>query len=220
MPRAAPFSTSADAAADHVEAVRRFNRFHTRLVGALNEHLLASDYTLPQVRVLYEIANGVGVSAADLARTLRLDRGYLSRLLAGLEKDGLVARSAAEGNAKRLVLSLTPQGAKTFAELNRASADEVAGLLARVEADRRAELVAAMERIEAILGDEGASPTRRRGRGAARGGALPPARSRAGRHGVRHPSPGRALLAGIRLGLALRGAGRRDRRPIRARVRP
>ena len=154
MPRAAPFSTSADAATDHVEAVRRFNRFNTRLVGALNEHLLASNYTLPQVRVLYEIATGTDVSAADLARTLRLDRGYLSRLLAGLEKDGLVARSAAEGNAKRLVLSLTPRGAKTFAELNRASADEVAGLLARVEADRRAELVAAMERIEMILGDE------------------------------------------------------------------
>ena len=43
---------------EDVAAVRRFNRFHTRLVGALNERMLATDYTLAQVRILYELANG------------------------------------------------------------------------------------------------------------------------------------------------------------------
>ena len=79
--------------------MRCFNRFHTRLAGALNEHLLASDYSLPQVRVLYEIANGTDVSATDLTRGLRVDRGYVSRLLSGLEACGLIGKAPAEGNA-------------------------------------------------------------------------------------------------------------------------
>lgn len=60
-----------------IEDMRSFNRFHTRLVGALNECLLNSDYTLPQVRVLYEIANSSDgpPSARALGTALRMDTG-------------------------------------------------------------------------------------------------------------------------------------------------
>ncbi|MBW6494944.1 MAG: MarR family transcriptional regulator, partial [Burkholderiaceae bacterium] len=103
--------------AERIAAVRRFNRFHTRLVGALGEHLLASKYSLAQVRVLYEIAYASGgkpPSAAQLGRTLGLDAGYLSRLLSGLEQAGLVKREPAPGNARRLTLHLSATGRKVF----------------------------------------------------------------------------------------------------------
>ena len=158
MPRTTPTDSTLPG---QVDAVRRFNRFHTRLVGALNEHLLASDHSLPQVRVLYEIANGADVSAADLTRRLRMDRGYLSRLLSGLEAEGLVAKAPAEGNAKRLVLSLTEEGACVFAGLNDASAGEVADLLAPLSAQERADLVAAMRHVEAILDRTDDAPAER-----------------------------------------------------------
>lgn len=141
---------------EDIAAVRRFNRFHTQWVGALDEHLLATDYALPQVRVLYEIAQAPrqqAVSAADLARALRLDAGYLSRLVAGLEADGLVRREPAPGHGKRLLLTLTEAGRDLFARMDGNSAAQVGACLSALAPDQRQELVAALDRARALLGD-------------------------------------------------------------------
>jgi DNA-binding MarR family transcriptional regulator/GNAT superfamily N-acetyltransferase len=139
-----------------IDAIRRFNRFHTRLVGALDEHLLSSELSLPQVRVLYEVANAppdAPLSANELAELLRVDTGYLSRLIAGLEAAGLIARAPSAANARRLELRLTPGGSELFARLNAASAAEVAALIEPLSDRERRELVGAMERIRRLLGD-------------------------------------------------------------------
>ena len=139
-----------------IDAVRAFNRFHTRLVGALDESLLGSGHSLPQARVLYEIASAPRdrpLSARDIGQRLRLDTGYLSRLLAGLESDGLVVRQPSDANARRLGLSLTPRGRDAYAQLNAASAQEIEALLAPLSAAERDELVGAMARIRRLLGD-------------------------------------------------------------------
>src|SRR4029078_11902958 len=39
----------------HIEALRSFNRFYTRRIGALDEGLLNTRYTLPQGRGLFEL---------------------------------------------------------------------------------------------------------------------------------------------------------------------
>ncbi len=139
-----------------IDAVRQFNRFHTRLVGALNEHLLDSDYSLPQVRVLYEVAHAprdAPATASGLAQALRVDAGYLSRLLAGLEAEGLIRRTPSADHAKRLQLGLTDRGRRTFAKLDAASATEIAALLQPLSTRERRELVGAMARIRRLLGD-------------------------------------------------------------------
>jgi DNA-binding MarR family transcriptional regulator/GNAT superfamily N-acetyltransferase len=137
-------------------AVRAFNRFHTRLVGALNEHLLGSGYTLPQARVLFEVGHappGAAPSARELSEWLRVDTGYLSRLVSGLESDGLIERAPSPHNAKRLQLALTAQGRKVFARLNKASAREIGGLLAPLSESERRELLVAMAQVRRLLGD-------------------------------------------------------------------
>ena len=55
-----------------------FNRFYTGHLGALNEHLLGSEFSLTEARVLYELATGEDWTAADLGETLHLDPAYLS----------------------------------------------------------------------------------------------------------------------------------------------
>ena len=141
---------------ERVAAVRRFNRFHTKLVGALNNRMLDSDYSLPQVRVLYEVAQApqdTPPAAAELANSLTMDAGYLSRLIAGLVKDGLIERRPSPENAKRLTLTLTVRGREIFKGLNAASAREVTGLLKGLTDREQSQLVGAMTRVRRLLGD-------------------------------------------------------------------
>lgn len=141
---------------EDVAAVRQFNRFHTRLVGALNERMLATDYTLAQVRILYELANvrpDALPSARELGDVLQMDAGYLSRLLSGLESDGLLVRTPSPENAKRLALALSDRGREVYAGLNEASAREVGALLAPLSQEERSQVTGAMARIRRLLGD-------------------------------------------------------------------
>ena len=75
-----------------VEQVRRFNRTVTQRIGVLNENFLASDRSLGQNRLLWEIGAG-GCDIRTLRARLDLDSGYLSRLLRALEAGGLVVVS-------------------------------------------------------------------------------------------------------------------------------
>lgn len=137
-----------------VAAVRRFNRFVTRQIGALREGLLHSPYTLTEARVLFEIAHGERITASDLSRGLGLDPGYLSRTLARLEDQGLVERVTSDNDARQRMLSLTPEGEGAFSLLDSRSRDEVAEMLGRLPEREQRRLLGAMETMESIL-DEG-----------------------------------------------------------------
>ncbi|MBX3610615.1 MAG: bifunctional helix-turn-helix transcriptional regulator/GNAT family N-acetyltransferase [Hydrogenophaga sp.] len=145
-----------------IDAVRQFNRFHTRLVGALDEHLLASPLALPQLRVLYEVAKAprqAPMSARAIAEALQMDPGHLSRVVAALEGMGLIERTPAADHGKRLELRPTAEGRQLFAKVDAASAKEVAALLAPLSPAERRELVGAMARVRQLLGDTPASST-------------------------------------------------------------
>jgi DNA-binding MarR family transcriptional regulator/N-acetylglutamate synthase-like GNAT family acetyltransferase len=141
-----------------VEELRRFNRFWTRRIGVLREGLLHSPYSLGEARVLFEVARGDDVVASDLVRELGLDPGYLSRILVGLEGQGLLDRVPSEADGRRRLLRLTAAGEDAFSELDRRSRDEVAGMLNRLSEEDQLKLLDATRTIEATLGDEGTPP--------------------------------------------------------------
>lgn len=143
---------------DAIAAVRRFSRFYTRQVGALREGLLDSRFTLTETRVLYELAHRDDLTASDLARDLGLDPGYLSRILARFEGDGLLARAPSETDRRRAVLNLTEAGKAAFAPLDTGAREEVAAWLGGLAEPAKAELVAAMGRIETLLEPKSARP--------------------------------------------------------------
>jgi DNA-binding MarR family transcriptional regulator/N-acetylglutamate synthase-like GNAT family acetyltransferase len=134
-----------------VAAVRHFNRFYTKQIGALRQHLLGTEHTLTESRVLYELAHRTRPNAAALCAELALDPGYLSRLLAKLERRGLVARERAPDDGRRSLLALTPAGEKAFGVLDRRAREQAAAMLAGVGAEEQASLVAALQTVERTL---------------------------------------------------------------------
>jgi DNA-binding MarR family transcriptional regulator/GNAT superfamily N-acetyltransferase len=135
-----------------VADVRRFNRFYTRQIGLLQEGYLKSPFSLSQVRVLYELAHRERPTATELGRDLGLDAGYLSRILAGFQKRGLLKRTQSEHDGRRSHLALTQRGQAAFAPLNTRSRDEIGAMLGALPAAKQAQLVQAMHAIEGILG--------------------------------------------------------------------
>ena len=84
-----------------VAAVRRFNRFYTKHIGVLREGHLDSPFSLTEVRVLYEIAHRDATTAAELARELGVDTGYLSRILRGFERRQLILKTRSDVDARQ-----------------------------------------------------------------------------------------------------------------------
>jgi DNA-binding MarR family transcriptional regulator/N-acetylglutamate synthase-like GNAT family acetyltransferase len=134
-----------------VEAVRRFNRFYTRRIGVLQDDYLGSSFPLPQARVLYELGERGVCTASDLRTELGLDGGYLSRLLAGLRRQGLVAADAAREDRRRRHLTLTPKGRKAFATLDESSRRAMGDMLAPLAPPHREKLVQAMDTVQSVL---------------------------------------------------------------------
>src|ERR1700739_2601128 len=104
-----------------IAAVRRFTRCYTNHIGVLREGLHASPFSLTQARVLYELANRSPATAADVARDLGLDAGYLSRILRGFAQRGLLDRTRSQNDGRESQLALTPAGREAFAPLDRGS---------------------------------------------------------------------------------------------------
>jgi DNA-binding MarR family transcriptional regulator/N-acetylglutamate synthase-like GNAT family acetyltransferase len=138
-----------------IEAVRRFNRFYTRQIGVLQEGLLESRFSLAEARILYELAHRQQPTASALAQDLGLDPGYLSRILRRFQKQGLVTRQPSPADRRQQLLSLTEQGQQAFAPLNTRSHEQIGAMLSQISADQQREIIAAMQRIERLLGSGG-----------------------------------------------------------------
>jgi len=136
-----------------VEAVRSFNRFYTRRVGALRAGLLGSAYPLPEARLIYELGRRRRCSAAELGRSLDLDAGYLSRLVGSLRRRGVLRSKRSAADARANVLSLTGAGRKAFALLDRRSRAEVSAMLDALSAPDQDRLVGAMRTVESLLSE-------------------------------------------------------------------
>ncbi|HEX2548135.1 MAG TPA: bifunctional helix-turn-helix transcriptional regulator/GNAT family N-acetyltransferase, partial [Ramlibacter sp.] len=130
--------------------VRAFNRFYTQRIGVLKRYL-DTDFTLTEVRVLYELAHRPPLTARELVRDLQLDAGYLSRILRRFEDQGWIARETAPHDARQSLLRLTEAGYATFAPLQQKSRDETAQLLASVPAPARPRLIGALQSVHRLL---------------------------------------------------------------------
>ena len=143
-------NSPAPVAAAQVKALRAFNRFYTQRIGVLKRYL-DSDFTLTEVRVLYELAHRPESTATELGRDLALDAGYLSRLLRRFEERGWIVRTPAAHDARQSILRLTHAGHDAVAPLQQKSRDETAALLATGPKAARGRVIEAMGTVQSLL---------------------------------------------------------------------
>jgi DNA-binding MarR family transcriptional regulator len=134
-----------------IQEIRIFNRFYTDLIGLLDNHLLNSDYSLAEARILYEIYIGKEISASTIITKLNIDKGYLSRILKKFDKKGLIAKTVWNDDARVSLISLTGKGVKVFNSLNDASNQQIDSLIGSFPEQQLNDLVQHMNAIMAIL---------------------------------------------------------------------
>jgi DNA-binding MarR family transcriptional regulator/GNAT superfamily N-acetyltransferase len=133
-----------------VEQVRCFNRVVTQHVGALEDSYLQRGRPLGQARLLHEVGSD-GIDVRALRERLKLDSGYLSRLLRSLEAQGLVQTDAqaSDGRVRRVVL--TRKGVAERATYDALSNELAWSYLEPLDPVQRDRLVSAMGEVERML---------------------------------------------------------------------
>jgi DNA-binding MarR family transcriptional regulator/N-acetylglutamate synthase-like GNAT family acetyltransferase len=140
------------------DEVRSFNRFYTREIGLLNRLLPSTELSLPEARVLYELAQAPaeGRTAAEIGRALGMDKAHVSRIVARFRAGGLMQSRVSAEHGKHRLLTLTGAGRKAFAAAEAAARTQVDALLMPIGEGGRERLVEAMRDIRATL--DGNSP--------------------------------------------------------------
>jgi ribosomal protein S18 acetylase RimI-like enzyme/DNA-binding MarR family transcriptional regulator len=133
---------------DPVARFRRFARAVTTEVGALDSSFLGRGRPLGAARVL----NAVGQGRSDLAEVrafLRLDSGLMSRLLRGLEEEGLIVTTSSPDDARRRTVSLTIAGEREYLAYEGISNQRAKALLDKH--GRQDALLAALDLVASAL---------------------------------------------------------------------
>lgn len=134
-----------------IDKIRSFNRFYTNVIGLLDQHFLASPFSLTEGRVLYEICNTDDCSAKKIREKIIIDEGYLSRILDAFTRRGLIKRTPSPRDGRLLIIVPTDKGRREFASLNDNSNILISHLIEKLSETEREDLLSKMEAIRVLL---------------------------------------------------------------------
>jgi len=135
----------------YVKDIRTFNRFYTDIIGLIDQHILNSRYSLPEVRIMYEMYYNSAATANEIISLIHIDKGYLSRILLKFEKVKLISKKKSTTDARSVMLTLTAKGRHEFEKLDLASHDQIMEILSHVPKEKHDELVFHMNAIKKIF---------------------------------------------------------------------
>jgi DNA-binding MarR family transcriptional regulator/GNAT superfamily N-acetyltransferase len=136
---------------DVIDAVRSFNRFFTRFVGALDSDFLKTGMSLGEARILLEIAHREPCFADDLQRILDLDGGFVSRIVQRFEERKWIGRTRCDTDGRRRDIALTPKGRKQFEFVDERQRSVIERNLSRLRLGDRRQLVRSLGTVQTIL---------------------------------------------------------------------
>jgi Transcriptional regulators len=140
-----------------IRSIRGFNRYYTNILGLLDKHMLDSDFSLSEIRVLYEIGHHENCTSKSLIETIRIDSGYLSRMIKRFEKQGLAYRTQSGEDGRVYYLHLTEEGHKILMQMDELSDQQIDQMVGPLIVENRQKLVESMNSIKTLLSGEAPS---------------------------------------------------------------
>jgi DNA-binding MarR family transcriptional regulator/GNAT superfamily N-acetyltransferase len=137
-----------------VRKIRSFNRFYTNLLGLLDKTLLKSNFSLTEVRIMFEINHLSSLTASELVKLLNLDPAYLSRILSNFERKNLIRKEKSNADMRKQNIYLTVRGQKVISELQEKANEQIEKILTDLNYEEQNKLISAMQTIERILKKE------------------------------------------------------------------
>ncbi|MGX7204924.1 MarR family winged helix-turn-helix transcriptional regulator [Enterococcus pingfangensis] len=136
-----------------LQAVRRFNRYYTRILGVFDQKVFDLDYSMIEMRILGEIGRHPAITANELTKWVNIKKSYLSRKLSKLEREGYLFKKKNPEDSRSSQLQLTEKGLELNAYVEAQSDQKVLDLLAPLDDENYQQLIKAMMTVEQILAE-------------------------------------------------------------------
>lgn len=117
----------------------------------LGNHYLGSEYSVPEARIFFEIYMNSGCNAAYIAKTMNIDKSYLSRILKNHEKNGYLYKEPSEKDLRSYELYLTEKGKGKAEDFIQKSNEQIGLLIQRLNQEDRTRLRDALDLVIRIL---------------------------------------------------------------------
>ncbi|WP_168356705.1 MarR family winged helix-turn-helix transcriptional regulator [Petralouisia muris] len=137
-----------------IHEIRKFNRFYTVNMGFLDSGYLDTEYSIAETRILFEIKMHEKCIQSDIVKTLHIDKSYLSRLVKGFYKNGLIEKDKSEEDKRVTYLSMTEKGSAETERLIELTNHQIKAKINKLSLDECNRLCDAMHTVISILGKE------------------------------------------------------------------
>lgn len=137
-----------------VQEISEFNRYYTSLSETLNRHVSENNLTLTALRVLHTLTAEDQCTAGKLVENLKIDGGYLSRMLKAFESEQLLSRKKSALDGRTWYLQITAKGRKLLDMMQETAGEQIRQLLEPIPGEQQQALAAAMKTIRHILSEE------------------------------------------------------------------
>lgn len=134
-----------------VQRIREFNRFYLPELGLLDNRYLGSDYSPAEARALFEAYENDGCNAAYIARTMNIDKSYLSRIIRAYEKNGYLIRTVSQQDSRSFDIHLTKKGVNLAEELIKKSDCQIENIIEALSKEEYVSLAEALDTVSDIL---------------------------------------------------------------------
>lgn len=134
-----------------IHEIRKFNRFYTSIIGVADNHILDSPYSLTEARILFEIYHQPTINARQIKDIIKVDEGYLSRLISKLVKLNLIVKKKSRLDQRISTLTLSENGERIFLDLDNRSSKSIAKLIDHLSKNQQDEILVHFEKITELL---------------------------------------------------------------------
>jgi DNA-binding MarR family transcriptional regulator len=134
-----------------INKIRSFNRNYVRTIGLLENTILNSGYSLTEAHILNEVSSQPDSTATSINKELKLDEGYLSRVIKSLISKSLITKKQSLTDKRVFVINPTDKGKSEYQKLDILSSQMVISNIDHLNQVEQLELVDLLDRVQLLL---------------------------------------------------------------------